>query len=248
MAGDWIKMRVDLATDPAVISVAAATGLDEYAVVGRLHHLWSWADKHTKNGVATGVTMEWLDRFVCAQNFSKALVAAGWLTHSEKGISLPRFERHMSQSAKHRALATEKKRRQRSRSCTDSVPTKGGQKGGLEKRREEKRKEETAAPAGAGIAKAFIAWFCDDWKTRTGTAYVVTGRDAGAAKWLTGRFKDDELKRMVSAMWADPWGSQNASISLVQNQVNKWQVSEPPKRHSPGPDLSAYRSDDDDAL
>lgn len=34
MAGDWIKMRVDLRDDPDVIGIAAATGLDEDTVVG----------------------------------------------------------------------------------------------------------------------------------------------------------------------------------------------------------------------
>ena len=35
VAGDWIPMRTDLAEDPAVIAIAAATDLDEFAVVGR---------------------------------------------------------------------------------------------------------------------------------------------------------------------------------------------------------------------
>ena len=56
MAGDWIPMRVDLADDPAVISIATATGLDELAVVGRLHRLWSWANRHLTTGAAPSVS------------------------------------------------------------------------------------------------------------------------------------------------------------------------------------------------
>ena len=36
MAGDWIKMRMDLPEDPAVYRLARITGLDRLSVVGRL--------------------------------------------------------------------------------------------------------------------------------------------------------------------------------------------------------------------
>ena len=46
MAGDWIKVKTDLATDPAVIRTAATLGLTEDVVVGKLCRLWSWANKY----------------------------------------------------------------------------------------------------------------------------------------------------------------------------------------------------------
>ena len=49
MAGDWIKMRVDLNEDPAVVGMAIALDTDEHSVVGRLHKLWSWADNRCAN-------------------------------------------------------------------------------------------------------------------------------------------------------------------------------------------------------
>ena len=45
MAGDWIKMRRELAMDPDVVEIAAKSGLDEFGVVGRLHAVWSWRAK-----------------------------------------------------------------------------------------------------------------------------------------------------------------------------------------------------------
>ena len=33
MAGEWIKMRIDLASDPAVVRIRRATGLDADSVV-----------------------------------------------------------------------------------------------------------------------------------------------------------------------------------------------------------------------
>ena len=50
MSGEWIKMRLDLASDPAVIRIRRSLGLDVDAVVGKLHRLWSWADAHTVDG------------------------------------------------------------------------------------------------------------------------------------------------------------------------------------------------------
>lgn len=55
MAGDWIKMRISLAEDPAVIAMAAVLGESEFTIVGRLHHLWGWADVQSRDGHARGV-------------------------------------------------------------------------------------------------------------------------------------------------------------------------------------------------
>jgi hypothetical protein len=78
MAGDWIKMRVDLPNDPAVIAISVATGLDEYAVVGRLHKLWSWADSQSRDGHAASVTEKWVDGLSTATALLRPW-SAGWL-------------------------------------------------------------------------------------------------------------------------------------------------------------------------
>ena len=104
MAGDWIPLRCDLGDDPAVIAIATATGLDEFGVVGRLHRLWAWANKHTTTGNARSVTANWVDRYLSAPGFAAAMVAAGWLADGPNGIEFPRFDRWNSQTAKQRAL------------------------------------------------------------------------------------------------------------------------------------------------
>src|SRR3989304_4675031 len=108
MAGDWIKMRVDLADDPAVVGIAASTGLDELAVVGRLHKFWSWADKHTVAGNAAGVTYLWLDRYLNADGFAMSLEECGWLTCDGASISIPNFDVHNGQPGKRRSLAAKR--------------------------------------------------------------------------------------------------------------------------------------------
>ena len=79
MAGEWIKMRRDLSSDPAVIRIRRAVGLDVDTVVGKLHRLWSWADVHTIDGTAEGLDLEWIDETAAAPGFGAAMVAAGAL-------------------------------------------------------------------------------------------------------------------------------------------------------------------------
>lgn len=118
MAGDWIKMVHDLEGDLAVVTVALALDIPEDAVVGKLYRLWCWADKHTTDGTST-VPYEWVDQFVQAPGFAKALEKAGWLTEKGGGIALPNFHRHNGETAKRRAMSGRRMREWRER--TDDV-------------------------------------------------------------------------------------------------------------------------------
>ncbi len=160
MAGDWIKMRVDLIDDPAVAGIAIRLDLDEYSVVGRLHKLWSWADRHTTTGVVT-ITARWIDKHLECSGFAEAMVAVGWLDMDANNgtVSFPNFDRHNGASAKTRCDAAARKRASRvkqspaspvnvpkespptrpdvTESC-DSVTKSCDQNVTIEKRREEK--------------------------------------------------------------------------------------------------------------
>jgi hypothetical protein len=133
MAGDWIKMRTDLAEDPSVIYLSAKLGIDEDTVVGKLHRLWSWADRQTADGNAVGVTLSWIDRYTNQIDFAKTLIETGWLLLNGEVLSFPNFERHNGKSAKIRALTKNRVSTKRSKECnavsvTSALP---------EKRREE---------------------------------------------------------------------------------------------------------------
>jgi hypothetical protein len=136
MAGDWIKMRIALSDDPAVISMAESLSIDEFSVVGRLHHLWGWADTQSRDGHADGVTQRWIDRYVRCDGFAQAMTSVGWLAVTDTGIEFPNFDRHNGDTAKSRGLATSRKQKQRS--VTDES------RGERDKNetREEKRREE----------------------------------------------------------------------------------------------------------
>lgn len=124
MAGDWIKMRGDLAEDPAVIDMAASLGMDEDHVVGKLHRLWSWADRQSRDGHARGVTEKWLDKETGVTGFARALQSVGWVVFDSTGMTIPNFDRHNGETAKTRALAGKRKKKQRANEVTNASRTK----------------------------------------------------------------------------------------------------------------------------
>lgn len=136
MAGDWIKMRTNLDTDPAVVRIASGLKTDRYSVVGRLHKLWSWANEHLTDGQDVPVDSEFLDALLETPGFSEQLRRVGWLSGRDGNLCFPSFDRHNGASAKQRALDALRKKsaRETSEKCPDANRTKTG----LEKRREEK--------------------------------------------------------------------------------------------------------------
>jgi hypothetical protein len=118
MAGDWIKMRCNLDTDPAVFQMAAALEMDELAVVGRLWKVWAWADQHCADCNAVSVTTNVLDRITTTPGFAEAMRKVGWLEGREGALSFPHFDRHNGQTAKKRALTKNRVEKARADSVT----------------------------------------------------------------------------------------------------------------------------------
>lgn len=171
MAGDWIKMRIDLADDPSVVAIAESTGLDEFGVVGRLHKLWSWADRHSIDGNALSVTGSWLDRYVSCDGFAAAMTAAQWLRQDGATLSFPNFERHNGEPSKKRALTNKRvaDHREMKRAGNATCNAESNADSVTESvTREEKRREETTSslrsevdpPSRKKPARAVTA----DWK------------------------------------------------------------------------------------
>ena len=173
MAGDWLKMRHDLADDPSIIRAAADLGIDEDAVLGKCFRLWSWADRHTTDGQASGIGLAWVDRLTRCDGFGAALVRAGWLAELDGGLCFPRFDRHCSDTAKQRALDSRLKAgkrdvRQRSGQQPDKCPDSIRTTAGPEKRRVEgPPPPREAAREGEDIQDAWLP-FRKLWNTGTG--------------------------------------------------------------------------------
>lgn len=145
---DWIKMRCNLGTDPDVIAMAAKLDLDEFAVVGRLHAVWSWLDAHSDDGTNVPVTSAFLDRLTSCAGFAEALRAVGWLSGRDASLSFPGYAAHNGTTAKSRASETKKKERQRKKPAKrpDEKGTFVPVVPGLEKRRGDKSKDSTPLP------------------------------------------------------------------------------------------------------
>jgi len=143
MAGDWIKMRVDLVDDPSVVWMAEQLGMPEPCVVGYLHTIWSWASRQCDAGSVTGVTMSALQRITRCDRVPELMVRIGWLEVLEIDgmpvLRFPNWERHNSQSAKQRALTQSRMKRYRGKSCNDPVTPDASP--------EQEQEQEVLAPA-----------------------------------------------------------------------------------------------------
>jgi hypothetical protein len=114
MGGFWIKMRKELPHTPEVFHIAAATGLDVPAVIGRLFLIWAWADSHCdSNGRVTLASRAVTDGVSQHAGFSAAMEGVRWLAVTQDGVTFPSFEKHMGEGSKARAQNAERQRRHR---------------------------------------------------------------------------------------------------------------------------------------
>lgn len=120
MAGDWIKMRTSLLTNPKVNGIARilerasdvgrvlSTGYNgplseivtrtvtRHVTVSCLLIVWGAANEHTKDGVFTDADLSDIDDMVGIPGFGAAMVEVGWAEFdSEKvTVSLPNFSEY----------------------------------------------------------------------------------------------------------------------------------------------------------
>lgn len=252
MAGDWIKMRCDLAEDPAVIAMAARLNIEDDAVVGKLHRLWSWADRQSRDGHAAGVTTFWIDRYVHCDGFASAMECVAWLVLDQGGVIFPNFDRHNGKPAKQRALGTVRQQNRRSGvtlPVTQQAPDVSRNERDKSVTREEKRREEINTPLPpkggkrrgarsvaqepAGFGRFWVEWPAGKRKESRGKcveAWVSKGLEAIA----------DEIVAHVIAKrdgtdWAHDAG-QYVEAPLVYLNQRRWEGAQiaPAVRHERG--------------
>ena len=119
MAGDWIKMRIDLQTHPKVVRILSATRADKFRVIGGLHAVWCVFDTHSEDGFLRGYSPETLDHIIGWDGFSQAMIDVDWLLEKDDGLQLPEFTEHNGKSGKRRA--EDMKRKRASRNSPQSV-------------------------------------------------------------------------------------------------------------------------------
>lgn len=138
MAGDWIKMRIELQTHPKTVRIMSATQSDKFRVIGGLHAVWSVFDAHSEDGKLKGYTPDLMDQVIGWTGFARAMEAVGWLVYDGlETLAMPEFEEHNGKSGKRRAEDQKRKRESRK-----SVRNLSGEDADEKLTREEKRREE----------------------------------------------------------------------------------------------------------
>src|SRR6516164_1169324 len=157
MAGDWIKMRIDLQSHPKIVRILSATGADKFRVIGGLHAVWSVFDTHSEDGALPGYTPQALDHVIGWQGFSEAMIKVGWLeVNGPDSLILPEFFEHNGKSGKRRA--EDQKRKREDRKNPQDVTEDFGQIADKLRTREEKRREEKIDTAkDSGISKITVS-------------------------------------------------------------------------------------------
>lgn len=182
----WIKVDHDLHEKPEVAAIGAALGLDADTVVGKLLRVWRWFDKHTHDGCAR-VALMFVDDCARCQNFASEMEKVGWLRTTKGGVvSIPKFDRHISKSAKQRGLAAERMRNTR---CARGA-TSGATKPQPEKRREDSNKENTKRKSRTTFARPTaeqVQAYCDERSNGISGQEFVDHYDR--VGWVVGRNK-----------------------------------------------------------
>lgn len=145
MAGDWIKMRGNLWDDPRVARLVEETDQSEAAVIGGLYWLWATADQHSSDGLLHGMTTRTVDRKTGVPGLGQALVGIGWLSETDEGVTVSRFDEHNGASAKTRAQTAKRVANHKGNAKVTHAALPEADKtvsSALPREREEKEKEE----------------------------------------------------------------------------------------------------------
>jgi hypothetical protein len=137
MAGDWIKMRKTLPTDPRIVRIMSALKADRFRTLGGVLSAWCLFDDQTEDGQLDGYSPEVFDEVIGFPGLARAMAAVGWLEIGPDYLKAPRFSEHNGQSAKRRAQENVRKMSARD---ADKKRTESA----LEKRREEKSIKEVS--------------------------------------------------------------------------------------------------------
>jgi hypothetical protein len=205
MAGDWIKMRLDLQSHPKIVRILSATKSDKFRVIGGLHAVWSVFDTHSSDGRLDGYTPEALDHIIGWPGFADAVIAVGWLeVDGAETLILPEFDEHNGKSGKRRA--EDQKRKREGRKSPQTVRNLSEDDAEEKRTREEKRREDKEhktssekKPAEGGEDDG--SGERDERRgKRRGTA-----DDEKCARWLFGRVlaNNDSAKPPNFDGWAD---------------------------------------------
>lgn len=221
MALAWIKIEKATPRKPEILRLSEILQIHPDEAFGMCFRFWSWCDDQLKTGHAfvtkscdKSVTHVTLDRVIGHAGFASALEEVGWIEVEGGQITVPNFDRHLSQSAKNRADSAERQQKRRhknvTKNCDKSVTRE-------EKRREDKYKGKDPLPPAvlidpiSQIESEFIA----SWNAAKG---VVACRGDS----LTPKRRQAIRCRLKDAAW--DWRAALAKfpLKLVASDPNGW--------------------------
>ncbi len=146
---EWIKLEHDTLNKSEIQTIIDA-GIrlkdPRHAVIGALVTFWTWADRNCVDA-RTHLTERGLNRILHAENFSQALLKAGWLEKAADGtLNIVNYDRHISASAKLRARKAREKANLRAQKEETNVSTGRRQEGDTEETRRRPKKKNTPLP------------------------------------------------------------------------------------------------------
>jgi hypothetical protein len=106
MAEHWIKFEPKTFDKPRVLALRDKLSLDEFAIVGRLLKIWSWADTHSIDGKDIPLSRKNIDEMTKKRGFAKAMEEVGWLAGNDGCLTFPDFHKHNGSTAKGRAVTS----------------------------------------------------------------------------------------------------------------------------------------------
>lgn len=191
MAGEWIKFENSLPEKPETLAITAAMGwTDPDLTVGKLMRLFRWFDQQTTDGNAARVTPALLDHVLGVTGLTHAVESVGWLTVTDGGISLSKFDRHNGESAKQRAQTAKRVAKHKGNAKANGIGNAPGVTSALPK--EEKRREEKIPPTPKGDDEAFERFW---------TAYPrKVGKDAARKAFDKRKPSGEMVASMLTAL------------------------------------------------
>lgn len=234
MAGDWIKMRTSLLTNPKVngiaralessreVSRALSTGFNggmseivtrnvmRHVTVSSLLIVWGAANEHTNDGVFKSADLSDIDDMVGIPGFGDAMESVGWAEydHESNTVTLPNFNEYNTSGASRSAGAKSAAQRQKEyrdrKKHNESDVTRDVTNGVTRDRREEKRREEEIPPNPQGGCARFEEFW---------SAWPKSERKHDKVKCAK-KWKQSSLDAVADEILAD---------IAVKQQTQKWQ-------------------------
>lgn len=127
MALNWIKVEKATARKPEILKIASDLGIHSDHAFGLCIRFWCWCDDQMESGYAQSVTPVALDSVFSCDGLTHALIKVGWLTTENDMLVIPNWDRHLSKSAKKRALSAERMvahRLHKKRNSSDAIVTR----------------------------------------------------------------------------------------------------------------------------